>query len=52
MHYINMVDRSRKTYERNGIEAVVDNDGILWLNKKHIEEQLDHEHLRIITLKY
>ena len=52
MHYINMVDRSRKTYERNGIEAIVDNDGILWLNKKHIEEQLDHEHLRIITLKY
>ena len=52
MHYINMIDRSRKTYERNGIEAIVGNDGILWLNKKHIEEQLDHEHLRIITLKY
>ena len=29
MHYINMVDRNRKMYERNGIEAIVDNDGIL-----------------------
>ena len=52
MYYINMVDISRKTYERNGIEAIVDNDGILWLNKKHIKEQLDHEHMRIIPLKY
>ena len=47
-----MVDISRETYERNGIEAIVDNDGILWLNKKHIKEQFDHEHMRIIRLKY
>ena len=33
-----MVNISRKTYERNGIESVVDNDGILWLNEKHIEK--------------
>ena len=26
-----MVYISRKTYERNGIETIVDNDGILWL---------------------
>ena len=32
-----MVNISRKTYERNGIETV-HNHGILWLNKKHIEE--------------
>ena len=38
-----MVDISRKTYERNDIETIVDNDGILWLNEKHIEEcRLDH----------
>ena len=30
-----MVDISRKTYERNGIETIVDNDRILWLNEKH-----------------
>ena len=45
-----MVDISRKTYERNGIETV-DNDGILWLNKKHIEEGLDHKNLREIIIK-
>ena len=35
MHYINIVDISRKTDERNGIERIVNNDGILWLNEKH-----------------
>ena len=32
MHYINMVNISKKVYERNGMETIVDNDGILWLN--------------------
>ena len=40
-----MVDISRKIYERNGIEKTVDDDGILWLNEKHIEEELDHKNL-------
>ena len=30
-----MVDIGRRTYERNGIETIVDNDAILWLNEKH-----------------
>ena len=30
-----MVDIKRKTYDRNSIETIVDNDGILWLNEKH-----------------
>ena len=38
-----MVDLSRKTYERNGEETIVDKDKILWLNEKHIEEGLDHK---------
>ena len=33
-----MVDISTKKYERNGIETIVDNDGILWLNEKHTEK--------------
>ena len=45
-----MVDLSRKTYERNGIETIVDNDRILWLNEKHIEEGLDHKNLQGITI--
>ena len=40
-----MVNISRKTYERNGIDKITDNDGILWLNEKHIEEALDHKNL-------
>ena len=46
-----MVNISRKTYERNGIETIVDNDGIFWLNEKNVEEVLDHNNLREITTK-
>ena len=46
-----MVDVSGKMYERDGIETKVDNDGILWSNKKHIWEGLDHKNLRQITTK-
>ena len=46
-----MVDISRKTYERNGIETTVDNYGVLWLNEKHIEG-LDHKNLQKITMEY
>ena len=50
INYINMVDINRETYGRNGVETIVDNDGILWLNEKHIEEGLDHKDLREITI--
>ena len=33
-----MADISRKRYEKNCIETIVDNDGMLWLNEKHTEE--------------
>ena len=39
-----------KTYERNGIEAIVDKDGIFWLNENHIEEGLSHKKLQEITI--
>ena len=41
-----IVDISRKTYETNGIETMVDNAGILWLNEKHLEVGLDHKQLK------
>ena len=47
-----MVYIRRKMYERNGIETIVDNDGILLLNEKHTEEELDHKTLRAFTTKY
>ena len=28
---------------KNDITALVDNDGISWLNEKYIEEELDHK---------
>ena len=47
-----MVDISRKTCARNDVETIVNNDGILWLDEKHIEEGLDHTKLREITTTY
>ena len=47
-----MVGISRKTYERNGIETIVDNSEILCLNEKHIEESLDQKKLQEIAIKY
>ena len=47
-----MVDIRKKTYERNGIETIVDNDRILSLSEKHIEEELYHNNLRGITTIY
>ena len=29
-----MVDKSRKTYEGNGVETMVDIYGVMWLNEK------------------
>ena len=47
-----MVDGSRKTYERNGVETIVDSDLILWLNAKHIEKGFDQKKLRVATVKH
>ena len=47
-----MVDINRKTYERNGTETIVDNDRILWLNKKLIEEGVDHKNMQEITMSF
>ena len=38
-----MVDISTKTNERNDIGTVEDSDEIIWLNKKHTDEGLDHK---------
>ena len=40
-----MVEIIRKKYERSDIETIIDNDGILRLSEKHIEEGLDHKNL-------
>ena len=38
--------------KRNGIEAIVDTDGILSLNEKNLKEWLDRKNLRDIATKY
>ena len=47
-----MVNISRKTYGRNGVETTVDSNGVLWLNENQMEEGLDHKSLRVTTVKY
>ena len=47
-----MVDINKKTYENNGIEVIVDGTDMLWLNEKHIEEDLGHKNLPATTNKY
>ena len=47
-----MVNISRETYERNGVETIVDSDQILWLNEKHREKGLYHKTLHVTTVKY
>ena len=47
-----MVDESRKTYEINCIETIVDSGEILWLNDKNIEAGLDYKNVREPTKKY
>ena len=47
-----MVNLSRETCERNSIETIVDNDGILPLNEENIDGQLGHKNLQEITIKY
>ena len=52
IYHKNIVDISRETYERNCIETIAYDDGILWLTEKHIEGGLDHRKLPEITIKY
>ena len=44
-----MADMRRKRFESNGKETIIDNDGILWLNEKHIEEGLNQKILQQIA---
>ena len=43
---------SAKTYEKNDVEVIVDDNGTLWRNEKHIEGKLGHKNLTVITNKY
>ena len=47
-----MVNITKETYENNDIEVIIDRFGKLWLNEKHVEQQLGHKNLLAVTNKY
>ena len=47
-----MVHFTRETPQNNDIEIIVDSANALWLNKRHIKEQLGHKNLPAVTNKY
>ena len=47
-----MANITRETYEANGIEVITDEFGKLWLNERHVQEQLGHKNLPALTNKY
>ena len=47
-----MVNIAKETYENNGLEVITDEFGKLWLNERHVQEQLRHKNLVALTNKY
>ena len=47
-----MVIITKETYESNGIEVITDKFGELWLNERHVQQQLEHKILSALTNKY
>ena len=40
-----MVNVTKETYEANCIEVITDKLGELWLNERHVQQQLGHKNL-------
>ena len=47
-----MVNITKETHENNDIEVIIDRFDNLWLNEKHIEQQLGHKNLPAVTSKH
>ena len=47
-----MANITRETYEANDIEVIADKIGKLWLNERHVQEQLGLKNLPALTSKY
>ena len=43
---------TKETYEANCIEIITDKLGKLWLNERHLQQQLRHKNLYSLTNKY
>ena len=40
-----MVNITKETYENNGIEVITDELGELWLNERHVQQQLGYKNM-------
>ena len=49
---IKVVNITKESLENSNIEVIVDSVNALWLNERHIEEQLGHKNLPAVTNKY
>ena len=47
-----MVNITKETYESNGIEVITGKFGELWLNERHVQQQLEIKNLPALTNKY
>ena len=47
-----MVNITKEAYENNGIEVIADEFGELWLNERHVQQQLILKNLPTLTNKY
>ena len=47
-----MVNVTKETYEANCIKVITDKFHELWLNERHLQQQLGHKHLPALTNKY
>ena len=47
-----IVNITKEIYENNNIEVIIDEFDKLWLNEKHVGQQLGHKYLRVVTTKY
>ena len=47
-----MVNIKKETCENNGIEVITHELGELWLDERHVQQQLGHKNLRALTNKH
>ena len=47
-----MVNITKETNENNGIEMIIDEFGEIWLNERHVQQQLGLKNLPALTNKY
>ena len=47
-----MLNITKETYENNAIQVITDKLGKLWLNERHVQQQLGLKNLPALTNKY